>query len=78
MSLNPSYNIGMLCTKLCWTMSITWDTFSVRHFGTFLLVLQFLDVVILTERIQILYIVHLLLILMTNYFRFYSVEFSAD
>jgi hypothetical protein len=59
-------------------MSITWDTFSVRHFGTFLLVLQFLDVVILTERIQILYIVHLLLILMTNYFRFYSVEFSAD
>jgi hypothetical protein len=64
MSLNPSYNIGMLCTKLCWTLSIAWAIFSI-HFGTLLLVLELLDVVILTERIQILYIIHLLLILMT-------------
>lgn len=51
MSLNPSYNIGMLCTKLCWTLSITWATFSIQHFETFLLVLELLDVVLLTERI---------------------------
>jgi len=34
MSLNPSYNIGVLCTKLCWTLSIAWAVFSIRHFGT--------------------------------------------
>jgi hypothetical protein len=64
MSLNPSYNIGMLCTKLCWTLSITWAMFIIRHFGNFLLGLELLVVVILTERIKILYIVHLVLILM--------------
>jgi len=64
MSLNPSYNIGMLCTKLCWTLSIAWAILGVRHFGNFLLGLELLVVVLLTERVQILYIIHLLLILM--------------
>jgi len=79
MSLNPSCNIGMLCTKLCWTLSITWAVFSVQHFGTFRLVLRLLDVVILTERTQMLYIVHLLFILMTiSGFTVLSVRLTSE